>query len=66
METTNYDVNTQLALATTAEHEGDVLSALHFIAEAHRLSRKADRITRTRVFVQSLRLRFRLPRLAFA
>ncbi len=61
---TNYDVNLQLALATTAEHEGDVLTALGFLAEAQRLARGTDRV---RALVQSVRLRLRLPRLpAFA
>ncbi len=64
MATSKYDVNVQLALATTAEHEGDVLSALDFLAEAQRLARGADHV---RVLVQSFRLRLRLPRLsAFA
>ena len=67
MATSNFDVNLQLALATTAEHEGDVLTALDFLAEAHRLARRADRMTRARVLFQSVRLRMRLPRLpAFA
>jgi hypothetical protein len=35
----NYDVNAMLALATTAEHEGDLSSALGFVAEAHRVAR---------------------------
>lgn len=60
MATSNYDVNLHLALATTAEHEGDVLSALDFLAEAQRLARGTDHV---RVLVQSFRLRMRLPRL---
>ncbi len=40
---TNYDVNVQLALATTAEHEGDLDTALEFIAEAHSLANDGDR-----------------------
>lgn len=66
MATSNFDVNLQLALATTAEHEGDVITALDFLAEAHRLSRTSDRRTRARVLMQNLRLRLRLPQLAFA
>lgn len=57
----NYDVNLHLALATTAEHEGDVLGALDFLAEAQRLARGTDLITRTRLFLQSARLRLRMP-----
>ncbi len=64
MATSNYDVNLRVALATTAEHEGDVLTALEFLSEAQRLARGTDR---ARVLVQSIRLRLRLPRLlAFA
>jgi hypothetical protein len=61
MALSNFDVNLQLALATTAEQEGDVVTALDFLAEAQRLSRDTDRVTRTRVILQSLRLRLRLP-----
>jgi hypothetical protein len=39
MATSHYDVNVQLALATTAEHEGDLDAALRFLAEAHRTAR---------------------------
>lgn len=39
MVTSNYDVNVQLALATTAEYEGDLGSALDFLAEARRAAR---------------------------
>ena len=63
MGTSNYDVNVQLTLATTAEQEGDVFSALDFLAEAHRLARGTDRVTRARVLLQSVRLRLRLPML---
>jgi hypothetical protein len=42
MATSNYDVNVQLALATTAEHEGDLHSARAFLTEARRLA-GADR-----------------------
>ena len=35
MASSNYDVNVQLALATTAEFEGDLDSAIAFLAEAH-------------------------------
>lgn len=48
MASSNYDVNVQLALATTAEHEGDHASALAFLAEAHRAAR-ADREARAQV-----------------
>ena len=48
MVTSNYDVNVQLALATTAEHEGDYALALDFLAEAHRASRE-DREARAQV-----------------
>lgn len=40
MAASNYDVNLQLALATTAEAEGDHASALAFLAEAHRAARQ--------------------------
>lgn len=67
MGTSNYDVNVQLTLATTAELEGDVRSALDFLAEAYRLARGADRMTRARVILHSVRMRMRLPmRPAFA
>jgi hypothetical protein len=33
-----YDVNVQLALATTAEHEGDLHAARAFLMEARRAS----------------------------
>lgn len=39
MATSLYDVNVMLALATTAEHEGDLDAALGFLAEAHRTAR---------------------------
>ena len=42
MAASNYDVNVALALATTAEHEGDLGSAGAFLAEAVRIGR-ADR-----------------------
>lgn len=64
MATSNYDVNLQLALATTAEHEGDVLTALGFLAEAQRLA--TDRLTRARVLLRSMRVRMRIPRPVFA
>ena len=41
MATSNYDVNVQLALVTTAEYEGDLDSALGFLGEAHRVAREA-------------------------
>jgi hypothetical protein len=64
MATSNYDINVQLTLATTAEQEGDVSSALEFLAQAQRLARGTDRITQARVLVQSARLRMRhLPML---
>ena len=40
MAPSTYDVNVQLALATTAEHEGDLDTALDFLAQAHRLGRE--------------------------
>lgn len=63
MALSNFDVNLQLALATTAEHEGNVLTALGFLAEAQQLARGTDAMTRARVFMHSVRLRLRLPRL---
>jgi hypothetical protein len=48
MAASTFDVNVQLALATTAEHEGDLDTALAFLAEAHREAR-ADRETHARV-----------------
>ena len=39
MVISNYDVNVQLALATTAQHEGDLRSARAFLAEARRMAR---------------------------
>jgi hypothetical protein len=39
MVISNYDVNVQLALATTAAHEGDLRSARTFLAEARRMAR---------------------------
>lgn len=55
MESSNYDVNVQLALATTAEHEGDLHSARAFLVEARRMAR-ADRtaIAQVRSFVARL------------
>jgi hypothetical protein len=70
MATSNYDVNAHLILATTAEQEGDVASALGFLARAQHLARGTDRTTRARVLVQCARLRMRLlpahARLAFS
>jgi hypothetical protein len=60
MATSNYDINVQLTLATTAEQEGDLSSALDFLAQAQRLARGTDRTTRARVLVQSARLRMRM------
>ncbi len=60
MATSNYDVNVNLTLATTAEQEGDISSALDFLAQAQRVALGTDRITRARVFVQSARLRIRM------
>jgi hypothetical protein len=56
MATSTYDVNVQLALATTAEYEGDLDTALDFLAQAHRLARAADRATHARVQWVSRRL----------
>jgi hypothetical protein len=58
MATSNYDVNVQLALATTAEHEGDLGSALDFLAEAHRVARD-DREARAQVYWFTARLHAR-------
>lgn len=44
MGSSNYDVNVQLMLATTAEHDGDLDAALGFLAEAHRLARTSARV----------------------
>lgn len=60
MASSNYDLNVSLTLATTAQQEGDISSALDFLAEAQRVARGTDRITRLRVFMQSARLRLRL------
>jgi hypothetical protein len=49
MVTSNYDVNVQLALATTAEHEGDLRSAAAFMAEARRMAR-TDRAANAQVY----------------
>ncbi len=38
-----YDVNVQLALATSAEHEGDLDTAIESLAEASKLARGGDR-----------------------
>jgi hypothetical protein len=48
MATSNYDVNVQLALATTAQHEGDLRSAGAFLAEARRMA-GADRAATAQV-----------------
>ncbi len=48
MAPSNYDVNVQLALATTAEHEGDLHSAGAFLAQARRMA-GADRAANVRV-----------------
>jgi hypothetical protein len=48
MVTSNYEVNVQLALATTAEHEGDLRSASAFLAEARRMA-GADRAANAQV-----------------
>ncbi|HEY4240425.1 MAG TPA: hypothetical protein VGM88_11440 [Kofleriaceae bacterium] len=47
MEISSYDVNVQLALATTAEHDGDLSTARAFLTEARRLA--PDHLTRARV-----------------
>jgi hypothetical protein len=59
MAVTNYDVNTQLTLATTAEHEGDLDMALEFLVEAHRLAQEGDRITYARVYWATTRFHTR-------
>ena len=48
MVTSNYDVNVQLALATTAEHEGDFSTARAFMVQAHRAA-GIDRAANARV-----------------
>jgi hypothetical protein len=58
MASSNYDVNVQLALATTAEYEGDLGSALDFLAEAHRVARD-DREARAQVYGYTARLHAR-------
>lgn len=63
MATPSYDLNVHLMLATTAALEGDFASAFRFLTEANRLARAADRRTRARVLLQSLRLRMRQPML---
>jgi hypothetical protein len=59
MALSTYDVNVQLALATTAEHEGDLDTALDFLAQAHHLASEADRITHARVHWATARFRAR-------
>lgn len=44
----NYDVNVQLALATTAEHEGDFHSVRLFVREARRIA-NGDRAAHAQV-----------------
>ena len=56
MAPSTYDVNVQLALATTAEHEGDFETALEFLAQAQRLAREPDR-ARVQGFSRRLRTR---------
>jgi hypothetical protein len=60
MAASNYDVNLQLALATTAEHEGDLDAALEFLTEAHHAARE-DREARAQVhwFTAHFRARHR-------
>lgn len=60
MATCNYDVNVQLALATTAEYEDDLDSAFSFLAEAHRAACE-DREAHARVhrFTSGFRARHR-------
>jgi len=48
MATSNYDLNVQLALATTAELEGDWQSALEFLQDAERLAAEQDARSRER------------------
>lgn len=48
MAKSNYDVNVQLALATTAEADGHLDAALEFLAAAHEYARD-DRETHARV-----------------
>ncbi|HEY4181956.1 MAG TPA: hypothetical protein VGM90_34165 [Kofleriaceae bacterium] len=48
MATSNYDINAQLILATTAELEGDYASALEFLQDAERLAKDKDSRVRER------------------
>ena len=48
MAVSNYDINLALALATTAEHEGDFHSARVFMTEARRMA-AADRTASAQV-----------------
>jgi hypothetical protein len=52
----NYDVNVQLALATTAELEGDLHSARAFLVEARQIARgdRAANAQVTSLFAQFL------------
>jgi hypothetical protein len=58
MASSNYDVNVQLVLATTAEDEGDLGSALDFLVEARRAARD-DREARAQVSWHAARLHAR-------
>jgi hypothetical protein len=49
MDSSSYDVNVQLALATTAAHEGDLWSARAFLMEARRIAR-TDRAANARIY----------------
>jgi hypothetical protein len=66
MATSNYEINVQLALATTAAQEGDTASALEFLANAQRLTRGTDRVTTARVQSARVRQRPMQPRPAVA
>jgi hypothetical protein len=55
MDSSNYDLNVQLALATTAEHEGDLWSARAFLMEARRMARM-DRVANARIYSLMARL----------
>jgi len=54
----NYDVNAQLLLATTAEHDGDLDAAIAYLAEAHVTSR-SDREAHAQVHWFSARFHAR-------
>lgn len=64
MVNSNYDVNVQLALATTAEYEGDLGSALDFLGEARRAARD-DLAAHAQVRTATVQFRMRHRRRLF-